>query len=289
MDVAGGMAAKRHSNTIDAVHFLNPIKKGCVAKIYARVNRSWNSSMEVEVLVQSEILLTGECLLCCHAYFTFVAIKDEKPILVPKIVPKLKEEILRWESADTRRTIRFQRKKNMKPELIKPTDVVYANGSCQIIKMIMPEHTNPMNITFGGMIMSWMEHAAYIAATRATRTHLLTASMDQLQFHRPSMVGHLVTIVARVTKVFKQSVEVYIVVRSEDPITNQVQLTNDAWISFVSVDQNGKPFPLSDVEEIGEVKTVEAEKRKNHRLEEKRQILSENSEDWDITHQTSAF
>ena len=55
MDIAGGVAARRHSGrtcvtaAVDAVHFLAPVKMGQICIIKASVNRTWTSSMEVGV------------------------------------------------------------------------------------------------------------------------------------------------------------------------------------------------------------------------------------------------
>ena len=112
------MAAKRHAAkpcvtaSMDAVHFVSPIKIGDMCIITASVHRSWRSSMEIGVLVQAENMLSGKMRFCCYSILTFVAVMEGKPIQVPKLIPQTDKEMINYKSAESRRLERIQARKD---------------------------------------------------------------------------------------------------------------------------------------------------------------------------------
>lgn len=113
IDIAAAIAAGRHSRrvvvtaSIDALHFIAPIKLGHYVHIRAKVNFAGRTSMEVGVRVDSENPLTGELTHTSTAYTTFVALDDHgRPAAVPPILAKTPEEKRRLEEARKRRASR---------------------------------------------------------------------------------------------------------------------------------------------------------------------------------------
>ena len=80
-----------------------------------------------------------------------------------------------------------------------------------------------------------------IACHRHTNTLALTAGVDSLDFIHPIKVGDLIILKSRVTCVFNTSLEVEVEVFSEEIQTGDRKLTSKAYLTFVSLDQNGKP------------------------------------------------
>lgn len=114
VDMVGAMAAQRHCRQIvvtavmDAVVFRAPIYVGEYAVAKAWVNRAWRSSMEVQVRVEAEAPLTGERRLSTEAFLTFVAVDaQDRPTLVPPLMPETPEEQERFEAAERRRAARM--------------------------------------------------------------------------------------------------------------------------------------------------------------------------------------
>ncbi len=114
IDLAASLAAQRHCRrtvvtaAIDALSFRAPIHVGEWALLSAVVNRTWLSSLEVQVAVEAEHPLTGMRRRAVDAYLTFVALGDDgRPIEVPTFVPATPAERLRWEGAETRRVARL--------------------------------------------------------------------------------------------------------------------------------------------------------------------------------------
>ncbi len=117
IDVAGAMAAQRHSNrvvvtaSIDSVDFRNPVKQGRAVILRAKVTWVGRTSLEVAVEVFSEDFLTGEQEFTSKAYLTFVAVDSEgKPVEVCGLRPETEEEKQEFESAIKRRSERLKRR-----------------------------------------------------------------------------------------------------------------------------------------------------------------------------------
>lgn len=83
-----------------------------------------------------------------------------------------------------------------------------------------------------------------IACHRHTNMLALTAGVDSLDFIHPIKVGDLIILKSRVTCVFKTSLEVQVEVFSEEIQTGERKLTSKAFLTFVSLDKNGKPAPV---------------------------------------------
>ena len=114
IDLAASLAAQRHCRrmvvtaAIDALSFRAPIHVGEWAVLSAVVNRTWLSSLEVQVAVEAEHPLTGMRRRAVDAYLTFVALGDDgRPVQVPAFVPSTPEERSRWEGAEARRVARL--------------------------------------------------------------------------------------------------------------------------------------------------------------------------------------
>ncbi len=80
-----------------------------------------------------------------------------------------------------------------------------------------------------------------IACHRHTNMLALTAGVDSLDFIHPIRVGDLILLKSRVTCVFNTSLEVAVEVFSEAIESGERKLTSKAYLTFVSLDRNGKP------------------------------------------------
>lgn len=105
--------------------------------------------------------------------------------------------------------------------------------------LVLPEHTNSLGNIFGGTVMSWIDITAAIAAYKHCRTLVVTASMDHLTFLHPVRLGDLVNLKASVNFASKRSIEVGVRVESENPLTGERQHTSSAYLTFVSLGDEG--------------------------------------------------
>ena len=104
------VVAERHSRktcvtaSVDSMHFLKPAGQGDILLFSAAINRTWRTSMEIGVKVIAEHYETGERRHILSAYFTFIAIDENKvPAEVPPVIPETPLEKRRFEEAGRRR------------------------------------------------------------------------------------------------------------------------------------------------------------------------------------------
>ena len=136
-------------------------------------------------------------------------------------------------------------------------------------EIVHPGDTNPLGNIFGGTVVEWMDKAAAICAMRHSRTNVVTASIDALSFLSPIKVGYFVILKTSVNYTGKTSMEIGVRVEAENPMTGETQHTATAYLTFVAIDENGKPIPVPPVlpETAIEKKRYEmAKKRREARL-----------------------
>jgi acyl-CoA hydrolase len=108
-----------------------------------------------------------------------------------------------------------------------------------MVQVVLPNDANPLGFILGGTVMHLIDIAGAIACHRHTRTLLVTAAVDDLQFLHGIKVGDLIILRAHVTCVFKTSLEVQVDVYSEETLTGRRQLTSRAFLTFVAIDRDG--------------------------------------------------
>lgn len=111
-------------------------------------------------------------------------------------------------------------------------------------QVVLPNDTNTLGNLFGGQLLQWMDIVASISAHRHCRRVVVTASVNNVSFNMPINHASLVTLEAKVSRAFSTSMEVFIDVWVEDPVSGEKIKANEAIYSFVAVDQNGSPLPV---------------------------------------------
>lgn len=135
-----------------------------------------------------------------------------------------------------------------------------------------PENANPAGNVHGGDIMKLIDTAGGVSATRHARAHVVTASIDRLDFHHPVYIGDFLTIKASVNYVGKTSMEVGVRVEAENPITGEVRHTGSAYLTFVALGADQRPIvlpPLILETDEERHRHEEAAQRRQMRLAEK--------------------
>jgi acyl-CoA hydrolase len=113
------------------------------------------------------------------------------------------------------------------------------DSATEMVQVVLPNDANPLGFILGGTVMHLIDIAGAIACHRHTRTLLVTAAVDDLQFLHPIKVGDLIILKARVTCAFTTSLEVQVDVFSEETLTGKRQLTSRAFLTFVAIDRSG--------------------------------------------------
>ena len=110
---------------------------------------------------------------------------------------------------------------------------------------MLPRDTNARGTIFGGVILSHIDLAGGIAASRCAPRNFVTRAMHAVEFIAPVYVGDVVSFYATILHMGTTSVTVKIDVeaeRAKDP-THKVKVTA-AEVIYVAVDEAGKPIPL---------------------------------------------
>lgn len=115
-------------------------------------------------------------------------------------------------------------------------------------ELVLPNDTNTLNNLMGGRLMHWMDVVSAIAAQKHSNQIVVTASVDNISFRHPILLGNVVTLKAKVTRAFTSSMEVRIDVEAEDIPMNKKMESNSAYFTFVAVDQHGKPVNVPAIE-----------------------------------------
>jgi uncharacterized protein (TIGR00369 family) len=127
-----------------------------------------------------------------------------------------------------------------------------------ISELMEPQAANIAGNVHGGVIMRLIDTAAGVAAVRHARSNVVTASIDRLDFIHPVFVGDLVTLKASINLVGRTSMEIGVRVETERLRTGVKQHTASAYLTYVALDDSGKPAVLPPL-----ILETEEEKRRN--------------------------
>jgi acyl-CoA hydrolase len=111
--------------------------------------------------------------------------------------------------------------------------------------LVMPNHTNPQNTIFGGVVMSWIDMAAAMVAERHSNRPVVTVHIDDISFMAPIKIGEHVLIRAAINYVGRTSMLVGVKVVAENPFTGISRHTTTAYLSFVALDDIGRPMEVN--------------------------------------------
>jgi acyl-CoA hydrolase len=107
--------------------------------------------------------------------------------------------------------------------------------------IVMPNDTNTLGNLNGGVLLHHLDIIAAIAGQRHSNAVVVTASVNHVSFPHPIKLADIVTMTAKVSRVFKSSMEVFIDVFVEDNKTGKQTKCNEAIYTFVAIDENNKP------------------------------------------------
>ncbi|XP_074893275.1 acyl-coenzyme A thioesterase 11 isoform X2 [Buteo buteo] len=292
IDTAACLSAERHAGcpcvtaSMDDIYFEHTISVGQVVNIKAKVNRAFNSSMEVGIQVSYEDLCSGKHCSICKAYATFVAQGPPgSKVKLKPLTPRTEEEKIEHSIAAERRRMRLVHKETLKDLLTRSpreTELETRDGSAAVpaektrvesVELVLPPHANHQGNTFGGQIMAWMENVATIAASRLCHAHPTLRAIEMFHFRGPSQVGDRLVLKAIVNNAFKNSMEVGVCAEAYgQEMSVSRRHINSAFMTFVVLDQEGRPRTLPMVAPApgdGVRRYREASARKKIRLDRK--------------------
>ena len=143
-----------------------------------------------------------------------------------------------------------------------------ASTQSEMTEIVLPNDANTLGNLLGGRLMHFIDLTGAIAAYRHTRTHVVTAAMDHIDFIRPVHVGDLLILKSSVNRAFNTSVEVGVKVWVEHPQTGVLLHVASAYLVFVAVDTDGRRQSVPPVvaETPNEIRRyADALRRREHR------------------------
>ena len=112
----------------------------------------------------------------------------------------------------------------------------------------MPADTNPSGDIFGGWVLSQMDLAGSVLARQITKKRVTTVAVDKMRFHKPIMVGDIVSFYTEVNKIGTTSITIDIktlVTRKNNVLgKDQAIMVTEGKFVYVSIDSKGKPIKI---------------------------------------------
>ncbi|XP_072367456.1 acyl-coenzyme A thioesterase 11 isoform X1 [Scyliorhinus torazame] len=313
MDTTACLSAERHANcpcvtvSVDDIDFEHTLSIGQVVNIKAKVNRAFNTSLEVGIAITCEDPSSGMQWKVCNAFATFVAKgKGVGKVQLKPMVPGTSEEQMEHSIAAERRRMRLRHLETIKALVSsstiqnEPNSEEYQSavpaGKTRVesIELVLPPHANHQGNTFGGQIMAWMESVAAISASRFCKGHPVLKTIDMFHFRGPSNVGDRISLKAIVNNAFKTSFEVGVCAEAyHQEVWDRKTHINSAFLTFVMLGKDGELSTLPCIKPEpgdGERRYREASARKKIRLDRKYIISCKQTEvplsvPWDPSNQ----
>lgn len=116
--------------------------------------------------------------------------------------------------------------------------------------IVMPQHSNPNGVMFGGVLMGWIDMAAAMVAEKHSGKDVVTVHVDQISFTSPILVGEHVIISAQISSTGRSSMKITVAVESENVKTKTVKKTTTANLTFVAIDEMKRSCAVPALKEI---------------------------------------
>lgn len=147
------------------------------------------------------------------------------------------------------------------------------DSSIVMAQVMTPQDSNIAGNVHGGVIMRLIDNAGGVVAARHAQQLVVTASIDRLDFHNPVFIGDVVTLKASLNYVGTTSMEVGVRVESETVLTGKKRHTASAYLTYVALDDKGKPLvllPLIIETKQEKRRNTEAKARRENRLAQRK-------------------
>jgi len=145
------------------------------------------------------------------------------------------------------------------------------DSQSEMVEIVLPNDANPLGNLLGGRLMHLIDMAGALAAHRHSRSYVVTASMDHLDFLAPVHVGDLLILRSSVNRAFRTSVEVGVKCWVENYIAASKRHVSSAYLTFVAVDGKGAHLsvpPVVPETEEQKRRFEDAGRRREHRKAE---------------------
>jgi len=115
-----------------------------------------------------------------------------------------------------------------------------AESQSEMTELVLPNDANTLGNLLGGRLMHFIDLVGAMAAYRHSRSHVVTAAMDHIDFIQPVHVGDLLILKSSVNRAFSTSMEVGVKAWAEDTQAGEYRHVASAYLVFVAIDRDGK-------------------------------------------------
>ncbi|XP_047226408.1 cytosolic acyl coenzyme A thioester hydrolase isoform X2 [Girardinichthys multiradiatus] len=301
IEEAGSIVGTRHCNTqnedhclaalvrVEKTEFLSPVFIGEVVHVSAEITYTSKHSLEVQVKVIAENILTGTKKLANKAALWYVPCSLQNVDKITEVPPikyasaeQEEEGRKRYEAQKIERLETKARVEEVMPPPPNPEDAPkerFTVGFSQstLIHLVGPSDCTLNDFVYGGVTMKLMDEVAGIVAARHCNTNIVTASVDAINFHRKIKKGCVVTVTGRLTFVSNRSMEIEVLVDA-DPLVEKEKgkyRAVSAFFTFISLDKENKPLNVPPLKVEGEEEQKHFEEGKARYLQNKAKRLAE--------------
>ncbi|XP_035513439.1 cytosolic acyl coenzyme A thioester hydrolase isoform X1 [Morone saxatilis] len=301
IEEAGCIIGTRHCNTqngdrclaalvrVEKTEFLSPVFIGEVAHVTAEITYTSKHSLEVQVKVKAENILTGNEKLANKAALWYVPCSLQNVDKIMEVPPikyaseeQEEEGRKRYEAQKMDRLETKARIEEVVPpppnqeDLLKEQHTVGFSQS-SLIHLVGPSDCTLHNYVHGGVTMKLMDEVAGIVAARHCNTNIVTASVDAINFHRKIKKGCVVTVTGRLTFVSNKSMEIEVLVDASSLVDAEKGKYRavSAFFTFISLDKDNKPLPVPPLKINGEEEQRRFDEGKARYLQNKAKRLAD--------------
>ncbi|KAM7404490.1 hypothetical protein PAMP_011834 [Pampus punctatissimus] len=265
IEEAGCIVSTRHCNTqnedrclavlvrVEKTEFLYPVFIGEVTHVTADITYTSKHSLEVQVKVMAENILTGAKKLANKAALWYVpcSLKNVDKIMeVPPIkyasAEQEEEGKKRYEAQKMERLETKARIEEVVPPPPSPEQHTVGFSQSSLIHLVGPSDCTLHDYVHGGVTMKLMDEVAGIVAARHCNTNIVTASVDAINFHRKIKKGCVVTVTGRLIFISNKSMEIEVLVDAASLVEADKGKYRavSAFFTFISLDKKNKPLPV---------------------------------------------
>ena len=110
--------------------------------------------------------------------------------------------------------------------------------------LAMPADANANGDIFGGWLLAQMDMAGAVPAMRRAKGRVATVAVQAMTFHRPVLIGDLVSCYAEVTRVGRTSLTVMVETWVERHFGGSVEKVTEGVFTYVAIDTAGQKRPV---------------------------------------------
>uniref|UniRef100_A0A2K6RF50 palmitoyl-CoA hydrolase n=1 Tax=Rhinopithecus roxellana TaxID=61622 RepID=A0A2K6RF50_RHIRO len=232
---------------VEHTYFLWPMCIGEVAHISTEITYTSEHSVEVQVNVMSENILTGTKKLTNKATLWYVplSLKNvDKVLEVPPVVYSRQEQEeagqKRYKTQKLERMETKWRNEDVVQPVLNPEPNTVSYSQSSLIHMVGPSDCTLHSFVHEGVTMKLTDEVAGIVAARHCKTNLVTASVNAINFHDKIRKGCIKTISGRMAFTSNKSVEIEVLVDANSVADS----SQKRYRAAMSLSQEGGSLPM---------------------------------------------